>query len=248
MFGTVTLRASAGLTDRYLPAGWSVPGKTVSEVNLLNCTWRISARDEISLWLHDMLHGEFQLSYKLKTLCGRLQWGSVQPGLKFAMLPAPNTDKHLKYIHWDFVKGDRDRLIEVTFFSQSFGTNRLQVWLQVHILTFLFRPLDNASNDQGVRFICGPAVSLKVELPSKVPEGLQLIGATLQSGTHYAVLCCQSFIAKGTRFGPYEGTAVKPSEVGNREDTAFMWEVKYFWTMSTSQIASKIFCTEIRRQ
>ncbi|KAJ7387996.1 inactivation of paternal X chromosome, partial [Desmophyllum pertusum] len=84
---------------------------------------------------------------------------------------------------------------------------------------------DDKANDPGVRFICGPAVPLKIELPSQLPEGLQLIGATLNSGTHYAVLSCQSFITKGTRFGPYKGTAVKPSDVGNREDTAFMWEV-----------------------
>lgn len=76
-----------------------------------------------------------------------------------------------------------------------------------------------------MRFICGPAVPFKMELPSQVPDSLQLIGATLTSGTHYAVLCCQSFITKGTRYGPYRGTIVKPSDVTDREDAAFMWEV-----------------------
>ncbi|XP_020626006.1 PR domain zinc finger protein 14-like [Orbicella faveolata] len=84
---------------------------------------------------------------------------------------------------------------------------------------------DKACNGPGVRFICGPAVPLKVELPSQLPEGLQLIGATLSTDTHHAVLCSQPFISKGTRFGPYEGRVVEPSEIGNRQDTAFMWEV-----------------------
>lgn len=88
-----------------------------------------------------------------------------------------------------------------------------------------FFPTDKTSNCPAVRFVCGSAVPFKVELPSEVPDSLQLIGATLDTGTHYAVLCCQSFITKGTRYGPYRGTVVQPFDVINREDTAFMWEV-----------------------
>lgn len=104
----------------------------------------------------------------------------------------------------------------------------------IYLLNLLSPFVDNVRNGPGVRFICGPAVSLKVELPSHVPESLQLIGATLHSGTHYAVLCCQSVITKGTRFGPYEGRVVKPSEVSNREGTAFMWEVKFYGRLSST--------------
>lgn len=76
-----------------------------------------------------------------------------------------------------------------------------------------------------VRFVCGSAIPFKLELPSTVPDNLQLIGATLNSGTHYAVLCCQSLITKGTRYGPYTGRRVKPCDVTNSTDTALMWEV-----------------------
>ena len=83
---------------------------------------------------------------------------------------------------------------------------------------------DNSCHRSSVRFICGPAVPLKIELPTQVPVGLQLIGATLQSGTHYAVLCCQALIPRGTTYGPYRGVVVQPSDARGRE-SSFMWEV-----------------------
>ncbi|XP_058954897.1 PR domain zinc finger protein 14-like [Pocillopora verrucosa] len=84
---------------------------------------------------------------------------------------------------------------------------------------------DNSEDSPEVRFICGTAVPLKVELPTQIPLGLQLIGAKIKSGIHHAVLCSCSSITKGTRYGPYKGTAVKPSDTANGGDTAFMWEV-----------------------
>ena len=81
-----------------------------------------------------------------------------------------------------------------------------------------------------MRFVCGPAIPFKLELPSTVPDNLQLIGATLKSGTHYAVLCCQSLITKGTRYGPYTGRRVKPCDVTKSTDTALMWEVRNWST------------------
>ncbi|XP_068705469.1 PR domain zinc finger protein 14-like isoform X1 [Montipora foliosa] len=84
---------------------------------------------------------------------------------------------------------------------------------------------EKSSNSPAVRFVCSSAVVYKLKLPSSVPDNLQLIGATLDSGTHFAVLCSQSRITKGTRYGPYTGRRVESSDVTNATDTALMWEV-----------------------
>ena len=65
----------------------------------------------------------------------------------------------------------------------------------------------------------------KRDLPTDLPAGLRLIGANLQTGTHHAVLCCQSSIAKGRRFGPYQGDVVDPAELASGQDNVFLWEV-----------------------
>ena len=66
----------------------------------------------------------------------------------------------------------------------------------------------------------------KRDLPTDLPAGLRLIGANLQTGTHHAVLCCQSSIAKGRRFGPYQGDVVDPAELASDQDNVFLWEVR----------------------
>lgn len=71
----------------------------------------------------------------------------------------------------------------------------------------------------------GSLFSNEVKVSVSLPEGLQLIEATSDIGTHFAIFCYQS-IPKGTQFGPYQGTVVKPSEVAIGEDNSFMWEVR----------------------
>ena len=100
------------------------------------------------------------------------------------------------------------------------------------LILYHFHSLDNSEDSPEVRFICGTAVPLKVELPTQIPLGLQLIEAKIKSGIHHAVLCSCSSITKGTRYGPYKGTAVKPSDTANGGDTAFMWEVRNEWKVT----------------
>ena len=59
------------------------------------------------------------------------------------------------------------------------------------------------------------------DLPSRLPERLRLVN----TATQLSVVCDYGSIAKGSRFGPYQGREVKPSEIREGEDNAFMWEV-----------------------
>ena len=42
--------------------------------------------------------------------------------------------------------------------------------------------------------------------------------------THFGVFCC-SLLAKGVRFGPFQGKVVNASEVKTYGDNSLMWEV-----------------------
>lgn len=44
---------------------------------------------------------------------------------------------------------------------------------------------------------------------------------------HFGVFCC-SLIAKGVRFGPFQGKVVNASEVKAYGDNSLMWEVSLF--------------------
>lgn len=92
------------------------------------------------------------------------------------------------------------------------------------VLAF-FYPTGETSEEGGFQFSSGLGQSIKVEIPSDLPEGLKLIGATLGRTTHYAVLCSKSSFAKGRRFGPYNGRNVQPTEMVPGVENPFMWEV-----------------------
>lgn len=55
-----------------------------------------------------------------------------------------------------------------------------------------------------------------------LPQGIHV----LNKGLHqFAVVSCRASISKGTRFGPYRGRVVQPSQVKEGEDNAYLWEV-----------------------
>lgn len=60
-------------------------------------------------------------------------------------------------------------------------------------------------------------------LPVCMPEGIRLV----KKGLEVTVLCCRASISKGTRFGPYHGRMVHPSQIKEGEDNKFLWEVSY---------------------
>lgn len=58
--------------------------------------------------------------------------------------------------------------------------------------------------------------------PMCLPQGIRLVN----KGHQVAVVCSRSFIAKGTRFGPYQGRVVRPSQVKEGQNNEFLWEVR----------------------
>ncbi|KAH9498666.1 PR domain zinc finger protein 14 [Bulinus truncatus] len=63
---------------------------------------------------------------------------------------------------------------------------------------------------------------------SKYPcrvSGLVLAQTNFGGVVHYAVFCGQQVIPKGSRFGPFKGRVVNPSEMKTFDDNAYMWEI-----------------------
>nr|XP_004653507.2 PR domain zinc finger protein 14 [Jaculus jaculus] len=58
----------------------------------------------------------------------------------------------------------------------------------------------------------------------QLPEGLCLMQTMFGEAPHLGVFCC-SFIAKGIRFGPFQGKVVNASEVKTHRDNSRMWEI-----------------------
>ncbi|CAK6438767.1 unnamed protein product [Pipistrellus nathusii] len=58
----------------------------------------------------------------------------------------------------------------------------------------------------------------------KLPEGLCLRQLLFGGVPHFGVFC-QSLIAKGVRFGPFQGKVVNASEVKSYGDNSLMWEI-----------------------
>lgn len=56
-----------------------------------------------------------------------------------------------------------------------------------------------------------------------LPHGIRIVnmGPPDQS----TIISCRASISKGTRFGPYRGRVVQPSQVKEGEDNEFLWEV-----------------------
>lgn len=57
--------------------------------------------------------------------------------------------------------------------------------------------------------------------PLCLPEGIRLVN----TGSQTTVLCCRASISKGTRFGPYRGRVIQPSQIKEGENNEFLWEV-----------------------
>uniref|UniRef100_A0A8C5UNQ3 PR/SET domain 14 n=1 Tax=Microcebus murinus TaxID=30608 RepID=A0A8C5UNQ3_MICMU len=58
----------------------------------------------------------------------------------------------------------------------------------------------------------------------QLPEGLCLMKTMFGEVPHFGVFC-SSFIAKGMRFGPFQGKVVNTSEVKTYGDNSLMWEI-----------------------
>ncbi|XP_015341197.1 PR domain zinc finger protein 14 [Marmota marmota marmota] len=58
----------------------------------------------------------------------------------------------------------------------------------------------------------------------QLPEGLCIMQMMFGEIPHFGVFC-SSFIAKGIRFGPFEGKVVNASELKTHRDNSLMWEV-----------------------
>ncbi|XP_794184.4 PR domain zinc finger protein 14 [Strongylocentrotus purpuratus] len=59
-----------------------------------------------------------------------------------------------------------------------------------------------------------------------LPEGLAILRSSLgRMSPHYSVFCQQTVILKGTRFGPFTGRVIHPSEIKSHDDTSLMWEI-----------------------
>ncbi|XP_008847138.1 PR domain zinc finger protein 14 [Nannospalax galili] len=58
----------------------------------------------------------------------------------------------------------------------------------------------------------------------QLPEGLCLLQTAFGEVQHFGVFC-SSFIAKGMRFGPFQGKVVNTSEVKTHRDNSRMWEI-----------------------
>ncbi|XP_022088906.1 PR domain zinc finger protein 14-like [Acanthaster planci] len=58
-----------------------------------------------------------------------------------------------------------------------------------------------------------------------LPEGISITQTTVGGFPHYSVFSHTIMIAKGTRFGPFTGRVIHPSEIKSSDDTSFMWEI-----------------------
>ncbi|XP_034998703.1 PR domain zinc finger protein 14 [Hippoglossus stenolepis] len=59
----------------------------------------------------------------------------------------------------------------------------------------------------------------------ELPEGLTVLQAAWGNLSHCGVFTDKSSIAKGTRFGPFQGKLVNTSEIKTYDDNTLMWEV-----------------------
>ncbi|XP_058493247.1 PR domain zinc finger protein 14 [Solea solea] len=59
----------------------------------------------------------------------------------------------------------------------------------------------------------------------ELPEGLTVLRAAWGNVSHCGIFTDKSSIAKGTRFGPFQGKLVNTSEIKTYDDNTLMWEV-----------------------
>ena len=58
--------------------------------------------------------------------------------------------------------------------------------------------------------------------------GLQLQRTFIGGTVHYGVFSLRPVIVRGTKFGPFRGRVVNPSEIKTSADNSFMWEVSAY--------------------
>ena len=58
-----------------------------------------------------------------------------------------------------------------------------------------------------------------------LPDGFSINQTSFGGCTHYGVFSQRDSIASGTRFGPFQGRQVNPSEIKTNDDNTFMWEI-----------------------
>lgn len=58
-----------------------------------------------------------------------------------------------------------------------------------------------------------------------LPEGIKIIETILMGVSHYGVFCSEKMIKKGTRFGPFTGRNIAPTDIFTLSDTSYTWEV-----------------------
>ncbi|GFO36741.1 PR domain Zinc finger protein 14-like [Plakobranchus ocellatus] len=59
----------------------------------------------------------------------------------------------------------------------------------------------------------------------ELEEGVAVYQTHFAGLVHAGVFCTRTVIARGTRYGPYKGRMVTPSETKSRDDNSCMWEV-----------------------
>ncbi|XP_012518604.1 PREDICTED: PR domain zinc finger protein 14 [Propithecus coquereli] len=85
-----------------------------------------------------------------------------------------------------------------------------------HAISGLLVPTDSSGSDSLPHNLDKDSLQL--------PEGLCLMKTMFGEVPHFGVFC-SSFIAKGMRFGPFQGRVVNASEVKTYGDNSLMWEI-----------------------
>ncbi|KAL0606890.1 PR domain zinc finger protein 14 [Plecturocebus cupreus] len=85
-----------------------------------------------------------------------------------------------------------------------------------HVISGLLVPTDSSGSDSLLQTLDKGSLRL--------PEGLCLMWTVFGEVPHFGVFC-SSFIAKGVRFGPFQGKVLNASEVKTYGDNSVMWEI-----------------------
>ncbi|XP_013402611.1 PR domain zinc finger protein 14 [Lingula anatina] len=78
----------------------------------------------------------------------------------------------------------------------------------------------------GTTALKSPSISSPID-PSTLdlPDGIAIFQTSFAGTVHYGVFCQKTVIAKGTRYGPFQGKIVNTSEIKSHDDNSFMWEI-----------------------
>ncbi|XP_005392167.1 PREDICTED: PR domain zinc finger protein 14 [Chinchilla lanigera] len=85
-----------------------------------------------------------------------------------------------------------------------------------HAVSGLLVPADSSGSECLPQSLNGDSLQL--------PEGLCLMRTMLGATPHFGVFC-SSFLAKGIRFGPFQGKVISASELKTHSDNSVVWEI-----------------------